>query len=176
MDLLYISLLGVSYRYAVKIEQKFKQRSKQEFGFENMPRKKYGKGNPNSHNKGHINKEGQPQDIQFKTQKNKGNGKFKKDTGKRCEFHKVPWHNIDECFSKKSLVVELKEKESEPYSDFDSEKNKGKRIIDAEPTTTIMTTTIQPEELEELEEGEHLFHFHIWVNGTPLHFIVDNGS
>jgi hypothetical protein len=106
-------------------------------------------------------------------QKNKGNGKFKKDTGKWCEFHKVPWHNTDECFSKKSLVVELKEKESEPYSDFDAKKNKWKRIMDAEP---IMTTTIQPEELEELEEGEHLFHFHIWVNGTPLHFIVDNGS
>jgi hypothetical protein len=37
-------------------------------------------------------------------------------------------------------------------------------------------TTIQPEEPEELEEGEHLFHSQMWVKGTPLHFIVDNGS
>jgi hypothetical protein len=27
-----------------------------------------------------------------------------------------------------------------------------------------------------LEEGEHLFHSHMWVKGTPLHFIVDSGS
>jgi hypothetical protein len=73
-------------------------------------------------------------------------------------------------------VVELKEKESEPELGFDSEHNKGKHIIDVEPTTTIMTTTIQPEEPEEPEEGEHLFHSHMWVKGTPLHFIVDNGS
>jgi hypothetical protein len=158
MDFLDISSLGVAYRYAVKIEQKFKQWSKWEFGFENMPQQKYGKGNPNSQNEGHINKEGQPQESQSKMQEKKGNEKFKKDTGKWCEFHKIPWHNTDECRSKQSLVVELKEKESEPDSDFDSEHNKGKQIIDAEPTATIVATTIQPEEPEELEEGECLFH------------------
>jgi hypothetical protein len=26
------------------------------------------------------------------------------------------------------------------------------------------------------EEGERLFHSHMWVKGTPLHFIVDSGS
>jgi hypothetical protein len=26
------------------------------------------------------------------------------------------------------------------------------------------------------EEGEHLFHSYMWVKGTMLHFIVDNGS
>jgi hypothetical protein len=39
-----------------------------------------------------------------------------------------------------------------------------------------MTTTIQPEELVDPEEGEHLFHSQMWVKGTPLHFIVDNDS
>jgi hypothetical protein len=43
-------------------------------------------------------------------------------------------------------VSELKEKESEPDLDFDSQKNKYKQIIDAKPIATIMTKTIQPEE------------------------------
>jgi hypothetical protein len=48
-------------------------------------------------------------------------------------------------------VVELKEKESEPNSYFDSQHHKGKQIINAEPTATIVATTIQPKEPEELE-------------------------
>jgi hypothetical protein len=39
-----------------------------------------------------------------------------------------------------------------------------------------MTTTIQIEETVDHEEGEHLFHSHIWVKGTSLHFIVGNDS
>jgi hypothetical protein len=73
-------------------------------------------------------------------------------------------------------VVELKENESKPDSDLFSEKNKGKQIIDAEPTSTIMATTIQPKETEEIEEGERLFHSQMWVKWTTLHFIVDKGS
>jgi hypothetical protein len=39
-----------------------------------------------------------------------------------------------------------------------------------------MTTTIQPEEPKDPKEGESLFHSHMWVKGTPLHFIVDSRS
>jgi hypothetical protein len=39
-----------------------------------------------------------------------------------------------------------------------------------------MITTIQPEEPTDLEEGEHLFHSHMWVKGSSLHLIVDSGS
>ena len=39
-------------------------------------------------------------DNQSKMQEKKGNGKMKKDTGKLCDFHKIPWHNTDECRSK----------------------------------------------------------------------------
>jgi hypothetical protein len=39
-----------------------------------------------------------------------------------------------------------------------SNNNKGKQIIDVEPTTTIPATTIQPKEPEGLEDGEFLFH------------------
>jgi hypothetical protein len=54
-------------------------------------------------------------------------------------------------------LVELKEKESGPGLDFDSENNKGKYIINAKPTATIMTSKIQLEEPKELEHGESLF-------------------
>jgi hypothetical protein len=73
-------------------------------------------------------------------------------------------------------VAEIKDKESNPDSEYDYE-NTGKRnIIDTDPTAIVTTTTIQPEEPTDLEEGEHLFHSHMWVKGTPLHFIVDSGS
>jgi hypothetical protein len=79
---------------------------------------------------------------------------MKKDTGKWCEFHKIPWHNTDECHSKKSLVAELKASESEAGSDSESDLDKGKWIIDAEPSAIVTTTKVQPSEPEEPEEGE----------------------
>jgi hypothetical protein len=52
---------------------------------------------------------------------------------------------------------------------------RGKCIIDVEPSATIATTKNHQNIRRSLEEGEHLFHSHMWVKGTPLHFIVDNG-
>jgi hypothetical protein len=61
-----------------------------------------------------------------------------------------------------------------PNSESDSENNGRRYIIDANPTDTITTTTIQPKEPAYLEEGECLFHSQMWVKGTSLYFIVDS--
>jgi len=47
MDFLDISSLGDAYRYAVKIEQKFKHEKKWEFGSANPQQQKYDKDDPN---------------------------------------------------------------------------------------------------------------------------------
>jgi hypothetical protein len=49
MDFLDISSLVATYIYDFKIEHKFKQQNKWEFGSANMQQLKYGKGNPNSY-------------------------------------------------------------------------------------------------------------------------------
>jgi hypothetical protein len=90
MDFLDISSLGAAYRYVVKIEQKFKHQNKWEFGSANLQQPKYDKDDPNK----------QSPKNQSKTQEKKGHRKTKKDTGKWCDFHKIPWHNTDECRSK----------------------------------------------------------------------------
>jgi hypothetical protein len=165
MNFLESSSFSVSYRYVVKIEKKFKHQNKQEFGSANMPQQKYDKYGPNK----------QSPENQSKTQANKGHGKTKRDTKKWCDFHKIPWHNTDECLSKQPLVVKIKDKESNPNSEYDSE-NIGKiHIIDADPTAIVTTATIQLEEETDPEEGECLFHSQMWVKRTSLHFIFNNG-
>ena len=114
MDFLGISSLGSAYRYAVKIEEKFQQKNKQDSGPANPPQKQ-GKGNPGLQNTIKEN------DNQSPPQEKKGDGKTKKDIGKWCEFHKIPWHNNDECRSKQSLVDEIKSLESNPDSDSESQ-------------------------------------------------------
>jgi hypothetical protein len=52
-------------------------------------------------------------------------------------------------------------------------RSKTRQIINADPTSTVMNATIEPEEPIDLEEGVHLFHSQKWVKGTRLHFIVD---
>jgi hypothetical protein len=101
---------------------------------------------------------------------------LKKDTGKWCEYHEIPWHNTEECHSKQSLVAEMKSSTSEEDSDSESNPESGKWIIDVEPNAIFATTKVQPSEPEEPEEGECLFHSHMWVKGTLLHFIVDSNS
>jgi hypothetical protein len=55
-------------------------------------------------------------------------------------------------------VAEVKASESDAGSDFDSELERGRQIIDAEPSATIATTKVQLGEPDKPEEGEHLFH------------------
>jgi hypothetical protein len=45
-----------------------------------------------------------------------------------------------------------------------------------EPSSTIATTKLQPDEPDDPKEGECLFHSEMWVKGTPLHFIIDSGG
>jgi hypothetical protein len=52
MEFLDILSLGAAYCYAVKIEQKFKQRKRRDFLFVNTSQQKVGKGNPSMHTKG----------------------------------------------------------------------------------------------------------------------------
>jgi hypothetical protein len=73
-------------------------------------------------------------------------------------------------------VAEVKSYELDVDSDSESKLEKGVHIIDVKPNATIATAKIHPDELDELEEGEHLFHSKIWVKGTPLCFIIDRGS
>jgi hypothetical protein len=74
------------------------------------------------------------------------------------------------------MVAEVKASESDAGSDSELELERGIWIIDMEPSATIANTKLQPDELDEQEEGEHLFHSQMWVKGTPLHFIVDSDS
>jgi len=56
-------------------------------------------------------------------------------------------------------VDEVKAFESYVDSDPELELERGRKIIDAEPSATIPTTKIQPHlEPDKPEEGEHLFH------------------
>jgi hypothetical protein len=93
MEFLDILSPRASYQYAVKIEQKFKQQNKREFGSTNLQQQKYGKGGPNSHKK-------KPQYNKSKPLENKGNMKMKKDLRKWWKFHKIPSHNTSECHLK----------------------------------------------------------------------------
>jgi hypothetical protein len=124
MEFLDITSLGTTYRYAIKIEHKFKQK-RQNFGFANPSQPKQGKGSPNTHNKG-PSRYCRPQDNQSNSQHKNGNGNTKKDMGIWCEYHKIPWHNTKECRSKQSLVAELKASESEANSDSESNLEGGK--------------------------------------------------
>jgi hypothetical protein len=73
-------------------------------------------------------------------------------------------------------VAEVKAFESDAGSDSELEPKRGRRIIDAEPSATVATTKLQPNEPNDPEERECLFHSQMWVKGTPLHFIIDSGS
>jgi hypothetical protein len=140
MEFLDISSLGTAYRYVVKIEQKLKEKTGQ-FMSGNPSQQKPRKGDPKPQNKGQR-KDGQYQDNQSKLQAKKDTRKIKKDTGKWCDFHKIPWHNTTDCRSKQTLVAEVKAYESDAGFDFELEPERGRWIINAEPNATIATTKL----------------------------------
>jgi hypothetical protein len=72
-------------------------------------------------------------------------------------------------------MVEVKAYESDAGPDSESKPENGIQIIDVEPSAIAAMTKIQLGEPDEPEQGEHLFHSQMWMNDTPLHFIVDNG-
>jgi hypothetical protein len=50
--------------------------------------------------------------------------------------------------------------------DSDLEPDREKQIIDSELNVTIVATKVHPKEPKESEEGECLFHSHMWVKGS----------
>lgn len=74
------------------------------------------------------------------------------------------------------MAVELKALKADAGFDSKSDVDKGKWIIDVEPSVTVATTKVQLNEPEEPEEGECLFHLQMWVKGALVQFIVNSGS
>ena len=54
-------------------------------------------------------------------------------------------------------MAKVKASKSDAGSDFEPELERGRQIIDAEPSTTVSTTKLHPGEPDEPEEGELLF-------------------
>ena len=77
-------------------------------------------------------------------------------------------------------MAEIKVSELDACSDSESEPDKGyekgKQIIDADPSAIVATPKIQKNEPEDPEEEERLFHSQMWVKGSPIQFIVDSVS
>jgi hypothetical protein len=144
----------------LKSRRNLSTRTNESLGLQIHNKQKYDKDDPNK----------QSLENQSKPQEKKGRGKTKKDTGKLCDFHKIPWHNTNECRSKQSLVAEIKDKELNPDSESDSENTDRRQIIDADPTVIVTTTTIQLEEPTDPEEGDRLFHSQMWVEGNLTAF------
>jgi hypothetical protein len=55
-------------------------------------------------------------------------------------------------------VAEVKASESDVDSDSETEPERGRWIIDTEPSATVATTKLWPGQQDEPEEGERLFH------------------
>jgi hypothetical protein len=69
-------------------------------------------------------------------------------------------------------VAEVKASESDAGSDSESELERGRQIIDMEPSATVATTKLHPGEPDEPEEGERLFHSQMWVKGCIYKFTM----
>jgi len=97
---------------------------------------------------------------------------MKKDMGKWCEFHNISTHNTSDCWAKQSLMAELKASESDVGSDseleLDKGTDKGKKIIDAEPSAIVATSKFQKIDPKDPKEGKHFFHSQMWVKNYLL--------
>jgi hypothetical protein len=133
MEFLDISLVGAKYRYAAKIEKKFKQK-KQDFGSANQ---KQGKGTPKLPNKGPSQGEA-AQDNPPNPQVKNNTTNPKMDMGKWCELHKSSTRNTSECRAKQSLVVELKASGLDGGSNSES---KTKKVMRGESRLLMRTPT-----------------------------------
>jgi hypothetical protein len=67
---------------------------------------------------------------------------MKKEIGKWCEYHKIPWHNTEQYCSKQSLMIDMKASDSEANFDSKSIPEGGKKIIDAKPSAIVTTTKV----------------------------------
>ena len=83
---------------------------------------------------------------------------MKNDTGEWCDFHKIPWHNINECRSKQSLVIEVKYMELNLDLKSSPKNIENRQIIDTDPTAIVATAIIQLEKPIDPEEKERLLH------------------
>jgi len=113
----------MTYRYVVKIKKKFKKK-RQKCISANSSQLKYEICGPNPHSKGQR-KDIHSWDNQSMMQHKNGNENMK-DTGKWCEYQKIPWKNTEECLSKQSLMAELKSSNSEANSNSESNPEGGK--------------------------------------------------
>jgi hypothetical protein len=91
MEFLDITPLGTTYRYAVKIEQKFKQK-RREFAYENSSQSKQGKATPT-----HMARDREKMDT-LRTTIPRCN--TRREMKRRKEYRKIPSHNTEECPSK----------------------------------------------------------------------------
>jgi hypothetical protein len=73
-------------------------------------------------------------------------------------------------------MEKLKDFNLEAYFDSESNPEGEKHNIDDEPNNIVAMTKVWSSEPKEPEEGEHLFHSQMWVNGALIHFIVNIGS
>ena len=115
MEFLIISSLGMTYRYVAKIEQKIQTEKASLWIFE----LEASEGAPKPQNQGYS--QGMVTQEKLTNPQAKSNiVKPKKEAGKWCEFHKSPTYNTSECQDKQSLMAEIKDYESDAYSNTKS--------------------------------------------------------
>jgi len=75
-------------------------------------------------------------------------------------------------------VTELKDSETDEFSNYktklDKATYKGNYINDVKRTAIVATSKLRKAELEDPEEGEHLFRSQMWVKGSSVKFIIES--